>query len=219
MPGARRLRCGHPCFALCCAACRPGSRVLPRGDAEPECNRTHGVLGAVQAHYTYPNLSEESKQRTKQFFELLNVMAENFIFSYIGLSFFTFPVSGCRGRACDAPSHPLAHKLHCAHVLFEFACTHRARFLCPNPTPLCSMSCFLWLFSAQCHKWEVGFIAWSLFAIIFARIVMIYPISLLLNAVSASAPRSSAGFVKCPPLPPPACSRRRYSRQRQSQVS
>ncbi|XP_067416061.1 sodium/hydrogen exchanger 7 isoform X2 [Emydura macquarii macquarii] len=46
--------------------------------------------GITQAHYTHNNLSVESRSRTKQLFEVLHFLAENFIFSYMGLALFTF---------------------------------------------------------------------------------------------------------------------------------
>eukprot|EP00038_Savillea_parva_P009281 m.182468 g.182468 ORF g.182468 m.182468 type:complete len:632 (+) comp15536_c0_seq1:261-2156(+) len=84
--------------------------------------------GITQAHYTFGNLSEESKTTTKTFFGLVNFLAENFIFSYIGLSFFTY----------------------------------------------------------KCHKWDVGFIIWSLVTIVVSRAAMIYPISFLINAFKSA---------------------------------
>jgi len=44
----------------------------------------------MQSYYTYINLSHESRRRTKEAFELINFIAENFVFSYIGLSLFSY---------------------------------------------------------------------------------------------------------------------------------
>ncbi|CAH1406227.1 unnamed protein product [Nezara viridula] len=67
--------------------------------------------GIFQAHYTYNNLSRGSRKRTKQLFELLNFFTENFIFSYIGVSMFTFP----------------NHKFNFGFILAGFICTAISR--------------------------------------------------------------------------------------------
>eukprot|EP00039_Didymoeca_costata_P011351 m.158917 g.158917 ORF g.158917 m.158917 type:complete len:602 (+) comp15144_c0_seq1:203-2008(+) len=95
--------------------------------------------GITQAHYTYPNLSDESKIRTKKFFELLNLMAENFIFSYIGVSFFTY----------------------------------------------------------KCHRWEPTFIIWSIFSILIARVIMIYPLTFLLNLCRKEKSKITRAYQHC----------------------
>jgi len=69
--------------------------------------------GITQAHYTYNNLSSESQVSTKNFFDLLNFMAENFIFSYIGVSMFTFP----------------KHRFEPVYICASFAAIFLGRFL------------------------------------------------------------------------------------------
>ncbi|KAL5246821.1 hypothetical protein ACHWQZ_G018874 [Mnemiopsis leidyi] len=54
-----------------------------------------GIVGILfcaitQAHYTSRNLSADSKKRVFELFETLNFLAENFVFSYIGLFLFTY---------------------------------------------------------------------------------------------------------------------------------
>ena len=45
--------------------------------------------GIFQAHYTFNNLSDESKKSTKEVIEMLNFITENFVFLYIGVTVFT----------------------------------------------------------------------------------------------------------------------------------
>ncbi|XP_066564969.1 sodium/hydrogen exchanger 9 [Amia ocellicauda] len=46
--------------------------------------------GITQAQYTYYNLSDDARARTKQLFEFINFIVESFIFSYMGLAMATF---------------------------------------------------------------------------------------------------------------------------------
>ena len=67
-----------------------------------------------QRHYTYRNLSDEGKSRVKLFFELTDFLANNFIFSYVGLSFFTFRVRACCSGMSSRRAVPhLRAVLHC----------------------------------------------------------------------------------------------------------
>uniref|UniRef100_A0A8C8D2Z6 Cation/H+ exchanger transmembrane domain-containing protein n=1 Tax=Oncorhynchus tshawytscha TaxID=74940 RepID=A0A8C8D2Z6_ONCTS len=61
--------------------------------------------GITQAHYTFNNLSPESQDRTKQLFELLNFLAENFIFSYMDCKY-------CSGLFGAANIYPLSFLLN-----------------------------------------------------------------------------------------------------------
>lgn len=84
---------------------------------------------APKAHYTYSVLSEESKYRTKKLYELLNFMAENFIFSYMGLNFFTYKVRSvsCATkffRCSPWPSFVIGPRTHTLLLFSNF-------FLCP----------------------------------------------------------------------------------------
>ncbi|RUS82308.1 hypothetical protein EGW08_009940 [Elysia chlorotica] len=68
--------------------------------------------GITQAHYTYNNLSADSKVRTKQLFELMNFLSENFVFLYIGVSVFTFE----------------PHRWHAGFIFASFLAVVVARF-------------------------------------------------------------------------------------------
>uniref|UniRef100_A0A1X7TRM6 Sodium/hydrogen exchanger n=1 Tax=Amphimedon queenslandica TaxID=400682 RepID=A0A1X7TRM6_AMPQE len=48
------------------------------------------ILFCVLLQLLYINMSQESRRRTKEVFELINFLSENFVFSYMGLSLFTF---------------------------------------------------------------------------------------------------------------------------------
>lgn len=46
--------------------------------------------GIIQSHYTFHNLSNESQIKTRQFYQLISYLSENFIFGYLGVSLVTF---------------------------------------------------------------------------------------------------------------------------------
>ena len=47
--------------------------------------------GIFQSHYNYSNLSPQTQEISKKFTELLSFLAENFIFTYLGVSMFIYP--------------------------------------------------------------------------------------------------------------------------------
>ena len=74
--------------------------------------------GIFQAHYTYRNLSVQSQQRTRQLFETLNFLSENFIFSYLGVSMFTFGHHYFRYARFKLKKKILKLYAVCLHFLF-----------------------------------------------------------------------------------------------------
>ena len=69
--------------------------------------------GICQAHYNHYNLSNKSKEITKMITELLSFLAENFIFSYLGVSMFINP----------------QHKWAISFILFSFVAIILGRLL------------------------------------------------------------------------------------------
>ena len=45
--------------------------------------------GIAMKHYAYENMSQTSRQTTKNMFRVLSQLSENFIFIYLGLTLFT----------------------------------------------------------------------------------------------------------------------------------
>uniref|UniRef100_A0A5K3FPE1 Na_H_Exchanger domain-containing protein n=1 Tax=Mesocestoides corti TaxID=53468 RepID=A0A5K3FPE1_MESCO len=103
--------------------------------------------GVTQAHYTFNNLSRESQVWTKQSFELLSFLAENFVFAYIGVSTFSarshnwdvwfilITMFACVGaRMCAI--YPLSALINCfRRNSCTSRCCQRRRRTGQNPSP------------------------------------------------------------------------------------
>ena len=48
--------------------------------------------GITMSHYTYNNLSEDAQNFTRKMYKFLALLAETFVFVYLGFSWFAFPV-------------------------------------------------------------------------------------------------------------------------------
>ncbi|KAK2153060.1 hypothetical protein LSH36_309g02023 [Paralvinella palmiformis] len=79
------LLMSYGAFLAAEAADLTGKHAMERG-----CIVATLFCGICQAHYTYNNLSDASKARTREFFQLLSFLSENVVFLYIGISTFTY---------------------------------------------------------------------------------------------------------------------------------
>ena len=112
---------------------------------------------SFSAHYTYNNLSEESQKSTRELLELLNFLAENFLFIYMGISGLLSPV----------------------HHLVVISRVSRQKS--GNRIRVSGWYNNDKVFSFSHHRWDPFFTIFAFLGIILGRLINIYPISEIVN--------------------------------------
>ncbi len=69
-------------FGFLCTSVQLAKPCAYRRGAETDLSTP--VCSQVSAHYVRPNISRNARDRTAAFFKVLSVLAEIFVFSYIG---------------------------------------------------------------------------------------------------------------------------------------